>query len=71
MPAGSVKGQLIQFTCRLSKGQAHILQHVAEEENLSISEVMRNVITESVTSGYLSRKFSLEIVAGAGPRKKK
>jgi hypothetical protein len=68
---GSAKGQMIQFTCRISKGQAYILERVAKEENLSMSEIIRHLITESLTSGYLSTKFNLEIVAGAGPREKK
>jgi len=64
---GSPKGKLIQFTFRLSKGQAQIIQNVAWEEGLTISEVMRNVITESITDGYLGRKFNLQTVVGAGP----
>jgi hypothetical protein len=68
---GSPKGKLIQFTFRLSKGQAQVIENVAREEGMTISEVMRNVITESITDGYLGRKFKLEIVAGAGPLPRK
>lgn len=64
---GSPKGKLIQFTFRLSKGQAQVIENVATKEGLTISEVMRNVITESITDGYLGRRFELQIVAGAGP----
>ncbi len=70
---GIPKGQLIQFTFRLSKGQAQVIENVAAKESMTISEVMRNVITESITDGYLARKFNLRTAVGAGhlPEKKK
>jgi hypothetical protein len=64
---GIPKGKLIQFTFRISRGQVHVIQYVATKEGLTISEVMRNVITESITDGYLGRKFNLQTVVGAGP----
>ena len=64
---GIPKGKLIQFTFRISRGQVHVIQNVATKEGLTISEVMRNVITESITDGYLGRKFNLQTVVGAGP----
>lgn len=69
--SGSRRGNMIQLSVRLKPGQVAILNHVAQAEGISVSQIIRKLISDSIAEGFLGDKFDLQIVAGAGPRKKK
>ncbi len=68
---GSRRGNMIQLSVRLKPGQVVILNRVAEAEGISVSQIIRKLISDSIAEGFLGDKFDFQIVAAAGPRKKK
>jgi len=68
---GSRRGQMIQLSIRLKPGQVVVLDHVARAEGMTVSQIIRKLVSDSLTEGFLGDKFDLQIVAGAGPREKR
>lgn len=64
---GSKRGQMIQLSVRLKPGQVVILNHVARAEGMTVSQIIRKLVSDSIAEGFLGDKFDLQIVAGAGP----
>jgi len=65
---GSRRGQMIQLSIRLKPGQVVVLDHVARAEGMTVSQIIRKLISDRLTEGFLGDKFDFQIVAGAGPR---
>lgn len=61
------RGQMIQLSIRLKPGQVVVLDHVARAEGMTVSQIIRKLVSDSLTEGFLGDKFDLQIVAGAGP----
>ena len=68
---GSRRGQMIQLSIRLKPGQVVVLDHVARAEGMTVSQIIRKLVSDSLAEGFLGDKFDLQIVAGAGPQKKR
>ncbi len=68
---GSRRGQMIQLSIRLKPGQVVVLDHVARAEGMTVSQIIRKLISDSLTEGFLGDKFDLQIVASVGPLKKR
>ena len=64
---GSTRGQMIQLSVRLKPGQVVILNRVARAEGMTVSQIIRKLVSDSIAEGFLGDKFDLQIVAGAGP----
>ncbi len=67
---GSRRGQMIQLSVRLKPGQVAVMNHVSRSEGITVSQIIRKLVSDSIAEGFLGDKFDLQIVAAAERPKK-